>query len=567
MGYENNSGTLAGPYISSATRDSFYTSSTGYGGAPAKLIYTISGLSTARTYNVTLFASRIGASGEVRSALYTIGMNNAVLDAAENSTKVATISNITPINGQIVITQEKSSSNTNTNGFAYLGVIAISSQPASEAAAMTGLTVNAGSAQTITAPASSVTLFGSATAAPGRIVTSYKWSEVTSRGATIVAPNTAATAVSNLLPGVYTFMLTATDNVGSVGTSSVKVTVYSGSTETPAPITTVTPTPTQTPAQTPSTPTTPVTPVSTTSTNKYLIDIGHPDYQTTASGWNNIYTGHDSSISLVDSTGAASGLSLSVSPTPPASFGNTSGTTAGPYPASATQDSFFTSTNGYYGSPNKFTYTISGVSAARTYIVTLYASRMGAGGDMRTTLYSVNGKTAVLNAAENVSNTVTISGVTPVNGQIVITQEKDSSNANSNGFSYLGALEITAQTVGLANTSQLASVVNAFAPSNTTSAENTVGKGALTLTRTMHFGMSGSDVHELQKYLNAHGFAVAAAGEGSLGTETTNFGQGTKQALIRFQNAHAAEILTPAGLTEGSGILGALTRQYINTHP
>jgi peptidoglycan hydrolase-like protein with peptidoglycan-binding domain len=83
----------------------------------------------------------------------------------------------------------------------------------------------------------------------------------------------------------------------------------------------------------------------------------------------------------------------------------------------------------------------------------------------------------------------------------------------------------------------------------------------------MHFGMSGSDVHELQKYLNAHGFAVAAAGEGSLGTETTNFGQGTKQALIRFQNAHAAEILTPAGLTEGSGILGALTRQYINTHP
>ncbi|MDQ5955531.1 MAG: trimeric autotransporter adhesin, partial [Patescibacteria group bacterium] len=349
---------------------------------------------------------------------------------------------------------------------------------------------------------------------------------------------------------------------GATGSATVQVTVLnapSSATQTTTEGTTQTQT------------TTGTTPSNTASTGsgRYLIDFGHPDYQTTATGWNNIYSGHEANVALVDSTGAASPLTLSVTPALPVSFGNTNGTTAGPYPGAATQDSFFTSTTGYYGSPAKFTYTINGLSASRTYSITLYASRIGTGGEVRTALYTVGSNKVVLNAAENVSNSVTIANITPVNGQIVVTQEKDPSNNNANGFSYLGAMEITARNVVIKNTSQLASVLGAMSSSNSYISEDVVAADQTlhTFTRNLKLGMSGPDVRELQRYLNTHGFPVAIEGEGSLGYETANFGQGTKKALGRLQNAHADEILAPAGLTEGSGVLGTLTRQYINTHP
>lgn len=560
-GCENTNGTTAGPYPGAATRDSIFTSTTGYCGSPSLYTYTISGLSSSRTYNVTLYASRMGAGGDARLALYSVGMHKAILDASENVSNVATISNISPVNGQITITQEKAPSNTNTSGFSYLGVINVTSQPASGVTQVAGPTANAGSAQTITAPANSVTLSGFGTAASGRTIAVYKWTQVTG-SATIVSPNSASTVVSNLLPGTYTFQLTVTDSGGATGSATVQVTVLnapSSATQTTTEGTTQTQT------------TTGTTPSNTASTGsgRYLIDFGHPDYQTTATGWNNIYSGHEANVALVDSTGAASPLTLSVTPALPVSFGNTNGTTAGPYPGAATQDSFFTSTTGYYGSPAKFTYTINGLSASRTYSITLYASRIGTGGEVRTALYTVGSNKVVLNAAENVSNSVTIANITPVNGQIVVTQEKDPSNNNANGFSYLGAMEITARNVVIKNTSQLASVLGAMSSSNSYISEDVVAADQTlhTFTRNLKLGMSGPDVRELQRYLNTHGFPVAIEGEGSLGYETANFGQGTKKALGRLQNAHADEILAPAGLTEGSGVLGTLTRQYINTHP
>jgi hypothetical protein len=84
--------------------------------------------------------------------------------------------------------------------------------------------------------------------------------------------------------------------------------------------------------------------------------------------------------------------------------------------------------------------------------------------------------------------------------------------------------------------------------------------------RDLRLGMTGDDVKALQVYLNAKGFAVAATGLGSTGNETTFFGRGTKQALIRFQNAHRAEILAPAGLTEGTGFFGSATRAFIQAN-
>jgi ELWxxDGT repeat protein len=85
-------------------------------------------------------------------------------------------------------------------------------------------------------------------------------------------------------------------------------------------------------------------------------------------------------------------------------------------------------------------------------------------------------------------------------------------------------------------------------------------------TRNLTLGDTGSDVQALQQYLNTHGFLVSSTGPGSKGQETTLFGRGTHGALIRFQDAHVAEILTPAGLTKGNGFFGLLTRAYVNAH-
>ena len=84
-------------------------------------------------------------------------------------------------------------------------------------------------------------------------------------------------------------------------------------------------------------------------------------------------------------------------------------------------------------------------------------------------------------------------------------------------------------------------------------------------TRTLKQGMTGEDVRQLQKYLNTHGFPVALKGVGSLGNESKTFGKATLKALKNFQEAHAKEILTPVGLTKGTGIYGPATQKFINT--
>jgi len=88
-----------------------------------------------------------------------------------------------------------------------------------------------------------------------------------------------------------------------------------------------------------------------------------------------------------------------------------------------------------------------------------------------------------------------------------------------------------------------------------------------TFARTLRSRSSGEDVRELQKFLNAEGFVVAMRGIGSSGSEGTFFGPLTYNALIKFQEAHAKEILTPLGLTKGTGIFSIATRTFVNNLP
>lgn len=84
---------------------------------------------------------------------------------------------------------------------------------------------NAGATQTITLPASTVTLNGSGTDSDGSI-SNYAWTKVSGpAGGSIGNANAASTTVTGLTEGVYIFRLTVTDNGGATGAASTQVTV------------------------------------------------------------------------------------------------------------------------------------------------------------------------------------------------------------------------------------------------------------------------------------------------------------------------------------------------------
>lgn len=87
-----------------------------------------------------------------------------------------------------------------------------------------------------------------------------------------------------------------------------------------------------------------------------------------------------------------------------------------------------------------------------------------------------------------------------------------------------------------------------------------------TWTKDLSLGSTGPDVTALQKALNSNSATqVAASGAGSAGNETSSFGPLTKAAVIKYQNLYASSVLTPVGLTQGTGYVGAATRAHLNS--
>lgn len=114
------------------------------------------------------------------------------------------------------------------------------------------------------------------------------------------------------------------------------------------------------------------------------------------------------------------------------------------------------------------------------------------------------------------------------------------------------------------NTGLMALIVQLLGSSSTTT--TTTGTtitgipAGFTFTTNLKQGSTGNDVKYLQILLNSD----TATSVGNKGSETTYFGAMTKAAVVKFQNKYASEVLTPYGLSAGTGFFGTASRAKAN---
>ncbi len=78
-------------------------------------------------------------------------------------------------------------------------------------------------------------------------------------------------------------------------------------------------------------------------------------------------------------------------------------------------------------------------------------------------------------------------------------------------------------------------------------------------------GTTSEDVRQLQIILNKDtDTRVSLVGSGSLGNETAYFGLATRDAVVKFQEKYAEQILYPFSLQQGTGYFGPITRLWFN---
>ena len=93
---------------------------------------------------------------------------------------------------------------------------------------------NSGADISITLPANTANLNGSASSDADGTISGYTWSEVSGPNtAAIAAAGSANTGISNLQQGVYTFALKVVDNVGASDLDSIRVTVNAAANQSP----------------------------------------------------------------------------------------------------------------------------------------------------------------------------------------------------------------------------------------------------------------------------------------------------------------------------------------------
>jgi len=168
-----------------------------------------------------------------------------------------------------------------------------------------------------------------------------------------------------------------------------------------------------------------------------LVQINFTDGSLLGSAnWNNT-SGHpvigDSYNNLLDNNGDQSSFGIEISSNWTGSgsntFGSITGNNSGIYPDNVMKSAYWT------GSATEEV-TITGLNDANLYHLTFFGSRSAT--NDRTTRYTVNGSNVELNAASNTSQTVSLTSLSPQNGELQVSIAK----AGSSSYGYLNAMEV-----------------------------------------------------------------------------------------------------------------------------
>ncbi|HTN05782.1 PKD domain-containing protein [Agriterribacter sp.] len=173
--------------------------------------------------------------------IITLPLNSVSLNGTESTAPAGTISSYAwtkvsgPSNGTISSPDSGKTTVTNLSEGTYQFQLKITDNNGGTSTAIVTIKVNpaplppvanAGVAQIITLPLSSVILDGTKSTAPSGSITTYQWSKLSGPApGTIVTATNSSTMVNGLVEGVYLFQLKITDSNGGTSTAIVSITV------------------------------------------------------------------------------------------------------------------------------------------------------------------------------------------------------------------------------------------------------------------------------------------------------------------------------------------------------
>ncbi len=417
----NQNGTTSSAILPmNATRDSLFGNTEVFDGQSDIFpSFKLTRLNRTRTYTFTFYASRTGVADN-REASYTVtGQNSgsAVLDAANNQEATTMVPAIVPdASGEITIRLAPGTNNNSPNHFTYLNAMRVDAVPQQEPIAF----VRHPEDQNVY-ERQSATFTAAVQGTPPYFI---QW---LSNGVPVANANSF----------IYTIPSVTTNMNGAIFVVSVSNLAYSA---------------------TSSAAVLHVLPAQQNPFSKSLFfDFGGSS--TTSMGpspddplnqWNNVTTavGASSIGSLTNLvTGENGATTIGLVMLSRFNGANDNGTTASPWlPPDATRDSLFGNTESFSGLANVFPkFKFTGLDPTAKYNLTFFASRTGVG-DNRETGYTVTGANSgfgALDAANNLTNSVMVTGIVPnAAREIIIAVGPAPKNNNANHFTYLGVLRL-----------------------------------------------------------------------------------------------------------------------------
>ncbi len=183
-----------------------------------------------------------------------------------------------------------------------------------------------------------------------------------------------------------------------------------------------------------------------------LFDFGRTDLQTSP-GWNNVVPATTTLFATFDSANTLTPIGFEITDTffqtgEPSQLGSEAPAgDAAAYPVSATDDYFFGHTTAFAGAdPNPLgQFKLFNLDPGKAYDFTFFASRQVVT-DIRDASYAVNGANSasgVLNASNNNTEVLKLTGIVPdANNEIFVDLTPGPDNDNSNGFFYIGLMQV-----------------------------------------------------------------------------------------------------------------------------